>query len=279
LGLYAQKPASDSSGARAAPDEGAVTLADLDRWLREGADLDAELGNAVIADDLRRVGHLLAKGARIDARDAQGYPPIVHAARRSHADLVELLAQRGADVNAADRDGWTALMFAAWRDNAAIIATLAAQRVELEPRNPIGLTALGIAAQGGNGAAGKALIVAGANVSAALGAGGYTPLMLAVTGGSLEAVDALIKKGADVNAPNAGGVTALMIAAAKDAIEIAERLIEAGANVTARSDDGRTALGIAHEQENDVFIKLLERAAAKGQPGPGKVPALNGART
>ena len=57
-----------------------VTIAMLNDWLAHGANVNAELNNAVIADDLVRVAYLLdKKHASIDAQDLQGETPLHHA--------------------------------------------------------------------------------------------------------------------------------------------------------------------------------------------------------
>jgi quinoprotein dehydrogenase-associated probable ABC transporter substrate-binding protein len=238
--------------------ERTVTLEKVDTWLADGASLNQELNNAVIAGDMARAEHLLAKGADIDARDAQGYPPLVNAARRTDGNAVKFLLDHGADANGTDTDGWNALQFAAWRDQPEIIRMLLAKVADIEARTPSGLTPLALASQHGRSAAVAALVGGGANVNVAIGQGGYTPLMLAVAGGSVDIVDLLVKKGAEVNAANAGGITPLMIAAAGNFAETAEVLIKAGANVNTKSEDGRTALSIAREKDSEAVLRVLE---------------------
>ena len=42
-------------------------------WLKDGADLNQELSNAVLAGDVARIAFLIEKGADVNKRDAQGY--------------------------------------------------------------------------------------------------------------------------------------------------------------------------------------------------------------
>jgi ankyrin repeat protein len=66
---------------------------------------------------------LLAEGAPVDARDKDGYTPLLWAANRGAVRLVELLLARGADVNAKTTDagnaGRTALMLGPRRRDGA----------------------------------------------------------------------------------------------------------------------------------------------------------------
>lgn len=236
-----------------------VTVDRVEQWLKEGADPNQELNNAIIANDVPRAEFLLAKGADINARDAQGYPPLVNAARRVELRAVEFLLARDANVDAMDTDGWTALMFAAWRDSPEIVDLLVAHKASLEARNPKGLTAMAIASQHGRFRAAEALVRAGADVNLRVGAAQYTPLMLAVAGGSVDTVELLLKHGADIDAQNAGGLTALMIAAANNHAEMAELLVKAGANPHLKSEDGRTAMAIAEDSESEAVVALLKK--------------------
>ena len=69
------KPASTEYKAKpeaASPDQ-VVTEQRLEAWLAEGADLNQELSNAVLASDQARIKFLVKKGADLNALDPQGY--------------------------------------------------------------------------------------------------------------------------------------------------------------------------------------------------------------
>jgi quinoprotein dehydrogenase-associated probable ABC transporter substrate-binding protein len=258
-GPYAPpKPAPVTASA-----EPSVSIATLEDWLKHGAKVNDELNNAVIADDPVRVAYLLEKKhANVNARDPQGYTPLLNAIRKTSPAMTRYLVEHGADVNLADRDRWTPLMTAAWMDDGDAVRLLAAHKADLRARNPAGLTPLGIAAQYGKDVAAVALIEVGSDVNQRIGSG-YTPLMLAVAGHADESAKALIDHGADVNARNSGGVTALMIAAAANQAGLADLLLRSGADVALKNENGKTALGIARDKDNEAVIKLLEGAAPK----------------
>lgn len=242
----------------------AVSIATLEDWLKHGAKVDDELNNAVIADDLARVAYLLEKKhARIDARDPQGYTPLLNAIRKTSPAMTRYLIGHKADVNRADRDGWTPLMTAAWMDDGEAVHLLAAQQADLRARNPAGQTPLAIAAQYGKDVAAVALIESGADVNQRIGSG-YTPLMLAVAGHADASAKALIDHHADVNARNAGGVTALMIAAASNQAGLADLLLKSGADAAVKNENGKTALAIAQDKDSEAVVKLLQGAAPHG---------------
>ncbi|MGH8174086.1 MAG: ankyrin repeat domain-containing protein, partial [Rhodanobacteraceae bacterium] len=242
-------------------------VADLKKWLAQGADPTEELGHAIIADDMERVTYLLDHKADPNARTGDGYTALGNAVRFGFTPIATLLVQRKADPNQTDLSGWTPLMYAVWSDQDEMVKLLLANgaRTDVTKEND-GLTPLAIAAQNDKKKSAPLLIEAGADVNHPVGKGAYTPLMLAATSSSVEIAKQLIAKGANINATNPGGVTALMIAAAGNRTEIATLLIEAGADPNLKSEDGRTALTIAQSTNSDAVVKLLQAR----QKGAGK---------
>jgi ankyrin repeat protein len=55
---------------------------------------------------------LLQAGAKLEARDNNGYTPLMLAAERDHVDIVKALLRAKADVTATCNEGKTALMIA-----------------------------------------------------------------------------------------------------------------------------------------------------------------------
>jgi quinoprotein dehydrogenase-associated probable ABC transporter substrate-binding protein len=241
----------------------AARMADLKKWLAQGANPDDELNNAIVANDVGRVGYLLTHGAHANSQDGDGYTPLISAIRSGYVAVATYLVDHQADPNLTDRSGWTPLMWATWGDNPALVSMLLAHHAKLDATDNDGLTPLGIAAQNGKAKAARVLLDAGADVNAPIAKGGYTPLMLASISGSSELATLLIERGAKVNAANAGGLTALMIAAAGNRSTIAGLLLRSGADANARSEDGRTALSIAQANNSESVIKVLEEAAGQ----------------
>ena len=241
-----------------------TTVADLKKWLAQGANPDEELANAVVADDMDRVKYLLDHGAHANAQDGDGYTALGNSVRFGFAPIAAYLVDHKADPNATDLSGWTPLMYATWSDQDELVRMLLAHGARHDvTKEAEGLTPLAIAAQNAKDKAGPVLIEAGADVNHAVGKGEYTPLMLAATSGSVVMTQKLLAKNAQVNAKNPGGVTALMIAAAGNRTEIAQLLIDAGADTSIKSEDGRTALTIAQSSNSDGVVKLLQQAAQK----------------
>ena len=233
-------------------------MADLKKWLAQGANPDDELGNAIVADDIDRVRYLLGHGVHIDALDGEGHPPLVNATRYGFKTVATYLVEHRANPNLPDRSGWTPLMYAAWGDDPALATMLLAHGAKLDSTDHDGLTPLAIATQNAKVKALRALLDAGADVNAPVAKGGYTPLMLASISGSTDVATSLIEHGAKVNAANPGGVTALMIAAAGNRSSIVALLLKSGADVNAHSEDGRTALSIAKANNSDAVVNIVK---------------------
>lgn len=247
----------------------AVRMAEMKKWLAQGANPDDELNDAIVANDVDRVRYLLTHGAHADSLDGDGYTPLISAIRSGFVGVATYLAEHKADANLPDRSGWTPLMWATWGDNADLLKMLLTRGAKLDATDTEGLTPLAIAAQNGKAKATLVLLGAGADVNAPVAKGGYTPLMLAAISGSSDVAGSLLDHGAKVNAVNPGGVTALMVAAAGNRSTIARLLLKSGADLNARSEDGRTALSIAQSNNSDAVVKVLEDAAQSGGPKSG----------
>ena len=251
----------------------------LEAWLADGADLQAELNNAVLAFDAERVAFLLSKGADVNKLDAQGYSPLLTAVRNRNSELAKLLLESGADPSLPDSDGATPLVHALNRNHVPSIKLLAERGVDLEKVNRQGYTPLEIAIGEDKLFAAQALIEAGADVNAANGEQKVTPLMLIASQLAPQArathiaagptpVDIareLIERGADVNAKSAAGVTPLMVAAGHNNGPMIGLLLAKGANPDTKNHVGKTALDIARDARHDVAATALKLLAVPAQ--------------
>ena len=178
-------------------------MADLKKWLAQGANPDNELGDAIVANDIDRVRYLLEHGAHVDARDGEGNTPLINA--------TSLQLRRGGDLPRRPQGGRQSRR--PQRLDAADVRGVAGQsrsRVDADARmarrstscRTTGSRLCAIAAQNAKIKAAGALVAAGADVNAPVAKGGYTPLMLAAISGSTDLTTALFEHGARVNAVN-----------------------------------------------------------------------------
>lgn len=277
-GIYT-KPIIEADGsAPIAPDQ-KVTREKLEGWLENGADINQELSNAVLASDIQRIAFLIEKGADVNKLDRGGYAPIHIASRNRRAEIISALVGYKADVNLKDRDGYTPLHHAVLRNSPEVIQALGQRGADLEERTPKGFTPLGLAILENAYKAAIALIDAGANVETPDGDAKLTPLMM-ISGtenrqmtlgagieriekanpsdpGPVEVARAMIAKGAKVNDVSASGVTALLLAAAHNNAPIVGLLAQSGADPGFKSREGQTAADVARQNGNTAVVSLL----------------------
>lgn len=140
--------------------------------------IDKAFFNAVAHDDLAAARELLARGARVDAREPPwNLTPLLIAPDVS-LRMVKFLIRHRASVNAADREGKTVLMRAVFSTDPAMVAAVLAAHPRLDARAVWRNTALTYAVVQGNVAMVRMLIRAGADVNAER-ADGMRPLDMA----------------------------------------------------------------------------------------------------
>ena len=173
------------------------------------------------------VGLLLAGGAEVDAPDARGFTPLLHAAR---PEVFDLLVAAGADIRARSNGGITALHRAANALPAAQVEALLAAGLDPNAQTDSGWSPLLYAS---SAEAFEALVAAGADIRARSNSGynsGYTALHRAASSLPAAQVEALLAAGLDPNAQTDRGLTALHFAGSAEAFEA---LVAAGADIAA----------------------------------------------
>ena len=258
---------------------------------QESASVDVEMVRAARAGDALRVGDLLGRGARVNAKVLLGNglgTAISEAAAGGFTNIVQLLLRAGAEVNLIDNNGWTALMSANNRDvirvlvdagadpdamdvngwtalmlldDLDLVAVLLAEGAGIDKENSYGWTALMWAAFNGFGEKVKLLLGAGADVEFRDNQG-RTALLLAYRG-NRNAVEVLIEAGADPNAKDETGSTALMAAALGVDSGKIQFLIDAGADVNAMDEEGTTALMLVDSLGHTDVASVLRGAGAE----------------
>jgi quinoprotein dehydrogenase-associated probable ABC transporter substrate-binding protein len=253
------------------PTHWTVSRAQVDHWLAEGADVNKELYDAVLANDVDRALYLIGKGADVNKLDNLGTGPLTTAARAGCIEMMQLLVEHGANVDRPDRDGTTPLMGAVVRNQAAALEFLLAHGASVDKGAPPGYTPLSIAIEEHRFDAAYALIKAGADVNAPGSKYRLTPLMIVAAEpppetrvvkllqnhGPLDVARALLARKANLDTADSDGVTALMIAAARDNTAMIGLLLQAGANPRIKSKGGETARDIAVKNDNRAAMRTF----------------------
>ncbi|HEU0028214.1 MAG TPA: ankyrin repeat domain-containing protein [Ktedonobacterales bacterium] len=216
-----------------------------------GANVGA-LINAAQQGDLEAARALLeADPALAGARDPDGQSPMMAAIYGSHPEIVALLRERGATT--------TIFEAAALGDIPALSAALAQDPAAVRAYSADGWTALHLAAHFGQIEAARALLAAGANVTAHSWNGlDNEPIHAAAANkGNAAMVAALLDAGAQVNARQHGGFTPLHQAAQNGDAELATLLLSRGARRSLVTDKDLTACDLAEEAGHQELADKL----------------------
>ncbi len=167
-------------------------------------------------------------------------------------------------VSSAKANAGAALVAAAERGDGAAARALLAQGADVSVAAGDGMTALHWAAHHGDAALAAALIKAGARTDAKSRVGGYTPLHVASRSGSGAVVKALLAAGANVNASTETGAYAMHLAAASGSAEAVSALVAAKGDPNALETQwGQTPLMFAATNNRPETITALLKAGAK----------------
>jgi serine/threonine-protein phosphatase 6 regulatory ankyrin repeat subunit B len=215
--------------------------------------------------DVAVVELFLAAGVDPNARNSDGRTPLLVAAMRGQARIVDTLLRNGAEANMESHKndlerGKTALMFAAQRGHQDIVENLLKHDAQVNETTYYDKTALMFAAEAGHASIVKTLLARGADVNVSTWHG-WSALLFAADEGHPGVVEVLLKHGAKINERYAG-YTPLMLGARNGHRNTVEVLIAHGANVNATLYR-KSALAMATENSHREIVGLLRKAGAK----------------
>ena len=132
-------------------------------FMGEQKRLNINLLNAVVNGNVETAKCLIEKGAEVNAKDNDGWTPLIMAARSGHIETAKFFVDNGAEVNAKDNDGWTSLIWAVWFGHTETAKLLIENGAEVNAKDNFGRTPLIWAASNGHTEAAKCLIEKGAD--------------------------------------------------------------------------------------------------------------------
>lgn len=171
---------------------------------------------------------LIKSGAKLEARDDDGYTPLLVACHYQTSKVVQLLIEHNADMTATDDDGWTMQHFCAWFGRVDTV---------------------------------RCLIDKGVNFNVTQ-KDGFTPLHMAASHGYNEIVFDLVTNGARVDSKDKKGRTAVYMAASEGHYETLNVLASMGADLIELSDTGKAPIHEAATNNHPDAIKTLVRLGA-----------------
>ncbi len=241
------------------------------------AQAQSPLLNTAIRDgNQQQIKAMLAKGANINAQDADGTTPLMHAVVNAKADCVKLLLDKGADPNLSNKAGATALMWAV-NDLKKVQLLLAkganVNAVSKEEKSPLQMALrlpnpMPVV---------QALLDKGANVNQ-VDKNGLTPLMFAGFSGNLELIQILLAKGADPKAKTKQGLTYLVAITNSTNLAAVKWALEQGLDVKDPKQDFLT--GAAMSGDLAIARLLLEKGATPNSPDDlGYTPLMHAVLT
>ncbi len=228
---------------------------------------------------------LLAAGADVNERSADGTTALHWAAHRGDYELVALLLDHGADTNTINDYGVTPLAAAAVEADYDTVAALLEAGADVDAANAEGQTALMVVARTGHTETAELLLDRGADVNALEQWGGQSALMWAAAQSQPDMIRLLIDHGADVDARgrahdwerrvtaeprikimHVGGFTPLLYAAREGCSACVDALVDGGADIDLSDPDGLTPLLMAlYNRHFDTAATLIERGADVNQ--------------
>ncbi len=220
------------------------------------------VGSACSANNVERVKMMLALGKfDLETKDRNQRTLLHNCVSSEHVPMIQFLISKGARVDAKDADGQTPLAslirVQGTGNKLAAIQALLVGRSNPNAQDNEGRTALHEGVMTKTPEIVKALVAGGGDPDIA-NKKGVTPLTQAVINEDYPVVKILIKTTKKLNALDKYGATMLHDAVINHRVEMIRVLLEAGADRSAKNKFGKTPLETARYDNVPEIIQLLE---------------------
>jgi ankyrin repeat protein len=163
--------------------------------------------DAIGKNDVEALDGFIYVGVGLDAKNRQGWTPLLWAIESGHPKMVTMLIAAGSDVNLKAFEGSTPLHWAVKKESLQILEILIKHNARMNCQDDGGMTPLHIAARGNFLEGAKTLLSRGAPVNL-IDEGGRTPMHWAAEMGHKEMVQLLLSFSASREIPDMEGKTA-----------------------------------------------------------------------
>lgn len=216
--------------------------------------------SAAVRSCYQQVVHILLNmQADLNAVDKkEGYPPLLHAARSSDKDLVELFIQVGANINCCDENQFTVLHHCSVNGYADIVLSLVEGKfnIDLNESTPRGDTPLLLAASCGQKHLVELFIRLKVKTDVCCSKQ-WTILHHSCANGWTDLVRFLAEGDININVRTSSGATPLLLAAAYTHEDTVKLLIDLGADFELKDSYDRTVLHFVSERGMLDIVKYL----------------------
>lgn len=227
-----------------------------------GDPLTPDVFRAISDNDIPKLNALLDKGAKTEAVNWLGMPPLVWAASMGNQAACEALISHGANVKIDSMFG-SLLEVAQMGKNPAITSYLIKKGAVPSKNRVDKITGLMVAAEHGRLDNMAQLLALKVPVDATDNTGN-TALTYASRRGRVDAVRFLLAKGAQTTKADTGGRTALHYAAQNGHADVVRLLLSHGAKASAKDKKNDTPYLLAVRYNNDpTVLKALKEFGAK----------------